>query len=313
MKSDSRDFWLTAALSLAGCGLLLVPVETARPLRALVRDALGPGQQVLAGLGRQGHAWSDALPGLQGQAGRVQQLEDELRSVRLANRGLELQAARLSEMLQTLTDQQGWGPESAARAPLATPRLVAARVLGEESAALWRGRKMLGAGADAGVAESALVLDDARPLIDQGDDARLSPGDAVYAGRVVVGKIAEVGRFSSTLKRVNDSGYSGRARLARRTSRGLVFGAEGTLTGDGSDLCRLTHIVDPVNVGDEVFSGGADGLVPMPMYYGTVVRAQLEPGAQEWSIWVKPAASAVRLETVFVLCRALNPERILAN
>ena len=57
----------------------------------------------------------------------------------------------------------------------------------------------------------------------------LAAGDAVYAGRIVIGKIAEVGRFSSTLRLVTDSGYSGRARLARRTSQGLVFGAEGTL------------------------------------------------------------------------------------
>ena len=49
------------------------------------------------------------------------------------------------------------------------------------------------------------------------------------------------------------------------------------------------------------------------MYYGKVVRAELEPGAQEWSIWVKPAAVDVRLETVLILRRVLNPDRILAN
>ena len=313
MKTRTSDFWLTVALSLAGSGLLFVPAETARPLRALIRDALGPGQKALAAVSRQGRAWSAALPSVQNQTGRVGELEDELRSVRLANRGLEVQAARLREQLQKLSEQQGWGPAAAVRVPLVTPRLVAARVLGEESAALWRGRKLLGAGVGAGITESALVLDDTRPLVDQGEDARLSSGDAVYAGRIVIGKIAEVGRFSSTLRLVTDSGYSGRARLARRTSQGLVFGPEGTLTGDGSDLCRLTHIVDPVNVGDEVFTGGTDGAVPLPMYYGTVLRAQLEPGAQEWSIWVKPAATAERLENVLILRRALNPDRILAN
>lgn len=313
MKTHAGDFWLAIALTLAGSGLLFVPVETSRPLRILVRDALGPGQKALDGICRQGRAWRVAFPSLQNQSGRVLALEEELRSVRLANRGLELRAARLSEQLHKLTGQQEWGPSAAARPPLVIPSLVSARVLGEESAALWRGRKMLAAGDRAGITESALVLDDTRTLVDQGDDAHLSRGDAVYAGRVVVGKIAEVGRFSSTLKLVTDSGYSGRARLARRTSQGLVFGAEGTLVGDGSDVCRLTHIVDPVNVGDEVFTGGADGTVPMPMYYGTVVRTHLEPGAQEWSIWVKPAAATERLEIVVILRRALNPDRIMAN
>src|SRR5205814_1458134 len=117
--------------------------------------------------------------------------------------------------------------------PLVVPRLVEARVLGEETAALWRGRKLLSAGATGGVAESALVLDDTRPLVDLGADEHLAPGDAVYAyaGRIVLGKIGEVGHYSSTLLLVTDRAYSGSARLARRTSRGLVFGPEGTLVG----------------------------------------------------------------------------------
>src|SRR4030095_14292410 len=142
--------------------------------------------------------------------------------------------------------------------------LIEARVLGEETAALWRGMKFLSAGARNGIAESALVLDDPRPLIDLGSDADLSAGDAAYAGRIVIGKVAEVGRFSSTLRLVTDPAYSGRARPMHRSSRGLVSGAEGTIVGDGSDLCRLRHITDPVNVGDEVFTGGTDGVFPLP-------------------------------------------------
>ena len=313
MKAGTSNFWLAVAISLAGSGLLFVPVETARPVRALVRDALGPGQKALDAVCRQSRRWIAAVPSVNNQSERISALEDELQSVRLANRGLEIKAGRLSEELQKLSDQQSWGRTATAGTPLVSRGLVSARVLGEESAALWRGRKLLGVGDRAGITESALVLDDTRPLVDQGGDTRLSPGDAVYAGRIVIGKIAEVGRFSSTLSLVTDAGYSGRAQLARRTSQGLVFGAEGTLVGDGTELCRLKHIVDPVNVGDEVFTGGADGSVPLPMYYGTVVRTLLEPGAQEWSIWVKPAAAAERLETVLILRRVVNLDRIMAN
>lgn len=313
MKTRVGEFRIAVVLALAGGGLLFVPVEAARPVRVMVRDALGPGQQAIGAVCRQVRTIGALLPRGQNQAGKVLQLEDELRSIRLTNRKLEIHAARLNEQLQKLSEQYAWGPATAARAPLVIPSLVAARVLGEESAALWRGRKLLGAGAKAGITESALVLDDTLALVDQGDDARLSPGDDVYAGRIVIGKIAEVGRFSSTLRRVTDSGYSGRARLARRTSQGLAFGPKGTLTGDGTDLCRLMHIADPVNVGDEVFTCGTDGTVPLPMYYGTVVRAQLETGAPEWSIWVKPAGSAEGQESVLILRRTLNPDRILAN
>ena len=126
-------------------------------------------------------------------------------------------------------------------------------------------KHFLDVGANDGIAESALVLEGTQPLVDLGSDADVSPGDAVYAGRIVIGKIAEVGRYSSTLRLVTDPGYSGRARLARRNDRGaLVFGAEGTLTADGSELCRLKHITDPVNVGDEVFTGGGWGYCRPP-------------------------------------------------
>ncbi len=215
--------------------------------------------------------------------------------------------------MQRLSVPQGMLPAGTSFALLVRPQLVEARVLGEESATAWRGAKFLSVGARGGIAESALVLDDARPLIDLGRDADLSEGDAVCAGRIVIGKVAEVGRYSSTLRLVTDPAYTGRARLVRRTSQGLVFGAEGTLAGDGSELCRLKHIADPVNVGDEVFTGGTDGVAPLPMYYGRVVRAELPPGAGEWSVWVKPAAADEPLDAVLILRRAINAERLAAN
>jgi len=239
--------------------------------------------------------------------------DNDLRATRLENRKLELQVAALRDEVAKLARQQRLTPGAASPAPLVTPRLMAARILGEETAALWRGRKLLSVGAGGGIIESALVLDNTRPIVDLGEDADLSPGDAAYAGRIVIGKIAEVGRFSSTLRLVTDPGYSGRARLFHRTSQGLLSGAEGTIVGDGSDLCRLRRINDPVNVGDEVFTGGADGALPLPMYYGKVVRAELEAGATEWTVWVRPAAIDERLETVLILKRDVNRDRILAN
>ena len=309
-KSSTGGFGMTTVICLAGAGLMFLPVEAGRPFRALVRDALRPGQMALhVALHHarvQVAAWGRSLnPGNQ-SADR----DDATRDLEVANRRLELQVARLREQVQKLSTQQGLFPTTVSPPPLVSPRLVEARVLGEETAVLWRGMKFLSAGASGGIAESALVLDDPRPLIDLGLDADLATGDAAYAGRIVIGKIAEVGKYSSTLRLVTDATYSGRARLARRTSRGLVFGAEGTLVGDGSELCRLKHIADPVNVGDEVFTGGADGLVPLPMYYGKVVRAELVAGANEWSVWVQPAATDERLESVLILRRTVNRDRI---
>jgi cell shape-determining protein MreC len=313
MKRDRSGFQIAAALCLVGAGLLLIPAEATRALRTRVRDALRPGQMAVNVAARHVRAWQAPAVGFTGAPGESGTSNEETRLLRLQNRRLELRAARLRERVEQLTAQQGLVPSSASFPPLVTARLVEARILGEETSSLWRGRKLLSAGAINEIAESALVLDDARPLVDLGADALLAEGDAVYAGRTVIGKIAEVGRFTSTLRQVTDPAFSGRARLARRTSRGLVFGAEGTLIGDGTDLCRLKHMTDPVNVDDEVFTGGADGLVPYPMYYGKVVRAELDSGASEWSVCVRPAASDERLESVLVLRRAVNPERIAAK
>jgi cell shape-determining protein MreC len=314
MQTSSTSRWLPSIIIVCGLALTLVPADATRPLRNLVRDTLRPGQWAVRSGTLAVRRWRES-PALSLDSSMIAtELEEELRSLRLANRRLQVQSARLREKLEILTQQQGLAPDSASRPPLTSVQLVEARVMGEESALLWRGKKFLAAGATQGVAESALVLESTRPLVDLGSDADISPGDAVYAGRIVIGKIADVGQYSSTLRLVTDPGYSGRARLARRTARGsLVFGAEGTLVSDGSDLCRLKHITDPVNVGDEVFTGGADGLLPAPMYYGKVVRAELDPGAQDWSIWVKPAATAESLESVLILRRTINSERILAN
>jgi rod shape-determining protein MreC len=298
---------LPALLVITGIALSFVPADAARPLRNLVRDALRPGQLAARSSVTTVRNWLGTRWQATGIAGIPPEVEEELRSLRLANRQWQVQTARLREKLKDLNEQQGLVPVVASPAPLVSVQLVEARVMGEETATFWRGKQLLAVGAKEGVIESALVLESARPLVDLGTDAQISPGDAVYSGRIVIGKIADVGQYSSTLRLVTDPGYSGRARLARRTARGgLVFGAEGTLVADGSELCRLKHVTDPVNVGDEVYTGGADGLLPAPMYYGKVVRAELDPNAQDWSIWVKPAATLDRLETVLILRRKMG-------
>lgn len=313
MRSSAAPIWLVAVLLAAGIGLILVPEEIAARIRCIVRDGLRPGQAVVqVGWGHGVNLWAGIF--------RRADDSDAVREMREQLVASESEARRWAATAGALMEQSAGGMGTSTRRlhgegrePLFVPQLVTARVLGEETAALWRGKKLLGVGEKSGVVESALVLEDTRPLVDQGAETELSEGDAVYAGRIVIGKIAAVGRYTSTLRRITDPDYTGRARLARRTSQGLVFGAEGTIFGDGSELCGLKHITDPVNVGDEVYTGGTDGVLPLPMYYGKVVHAELEPGAREWTIQIEPAAANVKLHTVQVLRTAINPARILTN
>lgn len=290
-----------------------VPEGATQSWKGAVRDCLMPGQIAARGLvewTQQAVLVSSSGSGASAEArdlqGRLMRSEGE-------RRRLEVECAVREQQWQRAGGEKGSTLHGEARDPLFVPQLVEARVLGEEVATLWRSGRLLGAGRREGIVESSLVLDDARPMIDQGNAARLSPGDAVYAGRCVLGKIAAVGRYTSTLVVITDPGYAGRARVARRTSQGLKFGSEGTLAGNGTALCRLRHVNEPVNVGDEVYTGGTDGVLPFPMFYGRIVRAEFEPAATEWTIDVEPATALDRFDRVQILRIAIDPGRILAD
>jgi cell shape-determining protein MreC len=305
MTQSPPRFPIVLGLCVAGVALSLIPPEMAARWRSIVRDALRPGQAILL------VAFDSAKPFIhtRDEANDPTDEQTQLEQARHENRQLAVQLAVLRQRALRVREM----PSGESSEPLIVPSLVEARVLGEETAALWRGRKLVGAGTSQGVLESALVLQDERPLVDLGGSYQVATGDAVYAGRCVIGKIAEVGKYSSSVQLISDSGFSGRARLARRSSRGLTFGSEGTLVGTGNKLCRLRHISEPVNVGDEVYTGGTDGMLPFPMFYGRVIRAELEATGAEWSIDVEPAAAIDRFDRVQVLRLNVNSGRILAN
>ncbi|MGQ0633205.1 MAG: rod shape-determining protein MreC [Planctomycetaceae bacterium] len=311
MFRSRQNLTFTGLLCLAGLALTQAPEAAAARLSRLVRDALVPGQWSA----RVAVSWSVE------QSGRFSSWWTDGRRDSSDLSAELTEARRRCEWLQTRCDLDQARAHSTAgdclagtaSEPLLVPQLVEARILGEEAGRLWRGRRLVAVGTTQQIVESALVLEGDGALVDLGAASELAPGDAVYAGRNVVGKIVEVGRYSSRLLAVTDAGYTGRARLARRTPRGLEFGADGTICGDGSALCRLRRVSVPVNVGDLVFTGGTDGVLPFPMYYGRVVQTELEEGASEWTIRVEPAASTEPRDTVLILRLSVNPLRVLAN
>ena len=149
------------------------------------------------------------------------------------------------------------------------PDIVTARILGEETARLWRGGLLADRGSRSELKESDLVLQDDAPLADIGKDHRLEQGFPVFAGRTVFGRLQNVGRWSCTIQRVTDADFRGHAQLVRKTGRGFVFGAGGVIVGDGKDRCKLTMIpaTEPVSVGDRVYTPSDAGF-PYPMFYG---------------------------------------------
>lgn len=298
-------------LSLVALGLTLIPQGIADAVRATVRDAALPGLRYLTLTREQLDAARRSLSSTGETAERLAALGAELDQWQLRCRRMTIQNALLHEELQR-AKRDGVSPYDATPAkPLVVPGLLEASVLGEETARLWRTGRLIDRGAVDGVGESSLVLDDTRPLVDQGADSGLATGQPVYSGRSVLGKIAVVGRWTSTVQPVTDPGFRGMAQLARRTEGGVTFGPTAILEGCGERLCRLKLVpaTEPVSIGDEVYSAPRDATLPFPLYYGKVVRAEIKPGAPHWEIDVDPAANRIEPQTVQILTRQLNPLR----
>jgi len=295
-----------AGLLLAITALNVAPAETVARLRTQFLDGLRPGQLLLSQVPR---CLPAALAPSQASADADRRPLDALEA---RVRELELERQQLRERLAAV---ETWGrrPRGQKSEPLMVPALVSTRWLGEELSLLWRSRGMLAVGGRDGVHENALVLQSELPLVDVGGPHQVAVGNPVFAGRVVVGKLAAVGRQTSTVRRVTDAGYSDRVRVARRTPEGLLLITEGTLVGEGQPLCRLRHITEPVAAGDLVLTSGTDGILPLPMYYGTVTEASLDPTGREWQVTVQPAAATGTLTEVEVLRLDWKDEGLLAN
>lgn len=334
MNTSPRTSWLAVmAATLVGFGLLFAPREQTGRMESFVHDASLPGLRLLT----RTQSWATSLPqslaelsatakeappdvadAAQTTAQNQQQLADLQEDVRQ----LQSQNAQLLAELEQSQTQSGSPLVAESAPPLFVPELLNANIVAVDdvSVAVQRAsaQRIVDVGQTDGVVPADFVVSADRSsdqpprlLIDQGDDAGLHPDQPVFAGRCVVGKVQQVGRWTSSVLPVTDAEFRGRAQLMRRTSDGLVVGSEGIVAGDGTDACRLNFIAatDPVAVGDEVYTAVAGTPLPVPMYYGRVTSAQLATGAPYWDVVVKPVETMNTARSVQVLRVVLNPVR----
>jgi cell shape-determining protein MreC len=243
---------------------------------------------------------------------RKQTLEELADSQR---RIVELQARLELARLASGKDDSLVHVTARASDPLLVPQLLRARVLGEQSRALLGRHDLIDIGARDDIQSDAFVLDPPDPMLDVGEDEQLEAGRLVLAGSRVWGKVLHVGPLTSTVRRVADRGYRDLVQLASLVDGRIEFGPRGVLEGTGERLCRIRLVegVEPVAVGDRVYSVGTEGLLAEPLIYGTVVRAELPSGATHWEITMQPAASFGDARHLAVLRTELNPSRVAAK
>jgi cell shape-determining protein MreC len=152
-------------------------------------------------------------------------------------------------------------------------------------------------------------------VVNQGDLAGLSESLPVFAGQCVVGTLTAVGKQVSRVRLLTDPDYRSRARILRKVNESWAYGPEGVFEGTGQGLCKLTYIgkTESVRVGDEVYTVDPITSSSAPMYFGRIEKAELEPDAHEWTVWVRPAFDLDSLSDVQILKQSLSRNRILAN
>ncbi|QDU82883.1 Cell shape-determining protein MreC [Polystyrenella longa] len=304
------SIFVVVSLLLLALILFLAPADVGQKLSLTVREGLKPGLLAIV-LARE--AWPKYQP--VDHSPQLASLEEEVGQLRQKLQAARAEAIRLQEQV---TEQQQYVqfPFRAEKSEiLVLPELVTARVLSQPLQQAWKNELLLDAGGNSGVAESHWVLSSNNSIFDLGEDHSVQQEDLVLAGRVIVGRVSQVGHWSSTIQGVTDEEFSARARLIRQVGQQYVTGADGLLIGTGEGHCQLTLVnnEEVVHVGDEVYTVPEESPQGYPLYFGKVVRAELDGGSLEWTIDVEPAVQQTRFTQVEILRQKMNPHRMLAN
>ena len=295
------------AAGLAGAvALAMMPQAWTAAVKGYASAGLRPGQEAALAAKAWSSGMLDRVTAQWETAERLAQLEEEARRLRQENRRL---AAELTDALCVPPDNRESEDDAARRLVIA--RSVRARVLGQQARAFLGREGILDVGAAARVEPGDWVVE-SPAVLDYGQDAQLESGQLVFRGGRVWGKIAEVGPYTSTVRRLTEPGYRDVVRLAGPDPSGARLGPEGILEGTGEPLVRvrMIEVTEPVSVGDAVYAAGSRGLVDRPLLYGRVVRLERPAGAAHWDIWVEPAAASDPPEQVNVLRMEVNPLRL---
>jgi len=297
-----------AIWGLAAAGIF-TPSSYTDPVRTAIIDAVGPGRIAAV---RATDAGRNALARFRGP------LDDDKLAAAVAHvEALQSQQrqqwADSISVIQQVSAREVVGPPlptATEYEPLLAAGLAPARILGRDPDVLkQRFRRILSRGSTSEIAVEDLVLANL-PHLDQGEDAGIAAGQPAISGRVLVGRVEQVGRWTSTLTLVTDPNYNGFAQIVRPSRKGPVLGPTGVIQGNGDGTCQLKLVPkeQPVSIGDYVYSRQQDADQPAPFYYGRVVEA--EPGAEYWSIIVEPAFDPVLLSDVQVLKVSLSAQRV---
>lgn len=306
-----RTAWLCLGLG----GLLLgLPSGLASVVRDHIRATLKPAQQWMLSAhdGICDRVRSMLSQQLAEQQREITGLKQQLNVARQRERQAWLITAQARQQVVDLREQPN-GMKVNESQPLFASRAVEVRVLGRELLSSWKAKHLLEQGQRAGLQDDQWVLDGQGLKLDQGEDSSLVPGLMVFAGRSIVGRIHESGRWVSSMQLITDRDFRSTAAVGRITRDGLQFSTAGLIQGEGGGQCRVTQVPasEPVSVGDGIYSVPDEGAIEVPLMFGRVVAATRGP--LHWDLIVKPDIDPQALRNVLVLTTSFNAQRLVGR
>ena len=133
-------------------------------------------------------------------------------------------------------------------------------------------------------------------IIDKGLTKGIREGKAVLYTKGLIGRVLEVGRYSSKILLITDPNSKVGVVIQRNRQGGI-------LTGRPDGTCKVIYLsVDSdVSVRDKVITAGFGGAFPKDILVGEVVKVGKEPGRLYKYAIVKPAEDLSKLEEVLCI------------
>ena len=133
-------------------------------------------------------------------------------------------------------------------------------------------------------------------IIDKGVNGGVHQNRAVLSTRGLVGRVIEVGKYSSRILLITDPNSKVGVMIQRNRQGGILIGSP-----DGH--CKMIYIAldSDVAPGDKVITAGFGTIFPKDILVGEVLKVEKEPGRLYKSAVVKTAADLSRLEEVLCI------------
>lgn len=274
-------------------------------LQMTLHNIITPGRLLAAAIGNPEP--TNTAPSL--NQTDLAELQNQLLSNELQRRQLLIENARLKQQL--LQAKHLPARSHQLERSLLKFDVVPAQIVSQKGTPEVLKAALIDAGRSAGLRPSQLVISNSSPLLDQGLDMQIAPGQPVVTGSVIVGRIQKTAAWVSSLQLVTDEDFSAAVEIFRDSQFTSEFPTIGLLRGSGDRHCRIDSVpyTAAVSVGDDVFSADLNGLNGPRLYFGKVTKAQFSAGG-EWQIVVTPAINGRQIHNVSVVRSELNSNRI---